>query len=108
MKTQQLIAEAYNAITRAKGAKYAPTALEIQQWIDENHSEKYVLIVAWGSDAAYISSEHGFDYLINNSDKLGVIVKTYVFDTERELAIFKYAIDETIGWDDYTSQSNKQ
>ena len=34
------ILEAHNAITRIKGKEYAPTAAEIQEWINNKSNEK--------------------------------------------------------------------
>ena len=36
MNIDKLIAEAHSAITRTKGKEYAPTATEIQEWLDKN------------------------------------------------------------------------
>jgi len=35
MNIDKLIAEAHSAITRTKGKEYAPTAAEIQAWLDK-------------------------------------------------------------------------
>ena len=36
MNKEKIIAEAHNAITRTKGKEYAPTAAEIQAWLNKN------------------------------------------------------------------------
>jgi hypothetical protein len=36
MNIDKLIAEAHSAITRTKGKEYAPTAAEIQLWLEKN------------------------------------------------------------------------
>jgi hypothetical protein len=40
IEIEKLIAKAHNAITRTKGKEYAPTATEIQEWLDKNVLEK--------------------------------------------------------------------
>jgi hypothetical protein len=37
MNIDKLIAEAHNAITRTKGKEYAPTAAEIQVWLEKKN-----------------------------------------------------------------------
>lgn len=36
MNTEKLIAKAHSLITRIKGKEYAPTSIEIQEWLDKN------------------------------------------------------------------------
>lgn len=39
-KIEKIIAEAHNAITRTKGKEYAPTATEIQAWLNKNKERR--------------------------------------------------------------------
>jgi hypothetical protein len=67
MNIDKLIAEAHNAITRTKGKEYAPTAAEIQAWL-----EKKNLGVQISSRKAIFSELAHYDHLSKPDDFIEV------------------------------------
>ena len=67
MNIDKLIAEAHSAITRTKGKEYAPTAAEIQVWL-----EKKTLGVQISSRKAIFSELAHYDHLSKPDDFIEV------------------------------------
>jgi hypothetical protein len=67
MNIDKLIAEAHSAITRTKGKEYAPSAAEIQAWLDKKKST-----VEISSRKAIFSELAHYDHLSKPDDFIEV------------------------------------
>jgi hypothetical protein len=67
MNIDKLIAEAHDAITRTKGKEYAPSAFEIQAWLDKKNPSVQI-----NSRKAIFSELAHYDHLSKPNDFIEV------------------------------------